>query len=99
MRGGNGAHAVRFSSQFFYAANRGKSLFEEETVVQIIFDEIKVKCGVAYNPMTGEESGFIANINGIAMNFAVEILSIAKESVVPTTSANVLKLRTSKNQT
>ena len=80
MWGGDGPHAVRFSSQFFDAMNTGKSTSEEETAVQIIFDEMQLKCGVAYNPMTGKESGFTASKNGRTMNFAEEILSIAQDS-------------------
>ena len=36
-------------------------------VVQMIFDEIKVKTGVAFNAATGKEAGFMASKNGKTM--------------------------------
>ena len=50
-------------------------------VVQMIFDEVRIKSGVAFNASTGKESGFAASKNGKTMNFMEEIMSIADESL------------------
>ena len=81
LRGGPGSHCARFASQFFDAINyEGNKSRKEEIVVQVIFDEIKIQCGVGYNAKTGKEIGFTSSKNGKMMNFAEEILKIAKES-------------------
>jgi hypothetical protein len=52
--GGEGAHAAVFCSQFIdtikAGKEAGKTSSDAEAVVQLIFDELKVKCGVMYNP-------------------------------------------------
>eukprot|EP00536_Pseudo-nitzschia_multiseries_P008597 jgi/Psemu1/20791/gm1.20791_g len=52
-----------------------------EMFVQIIFDETKDRCGVAYNPITGKETGFTASKNGTTLSFAGEILSIVEDNL------------------
>ena len=60
LKGGEGVHAAVFCSQFIddtikAGKKAGKSSSEAEAeaeaVVQLIFDELKVKCGVMYNPI------------------------------------------------
>ena len=50
--------------------------------MQLIFDELKVKCGVMNNPSAGKECGFTAGKNGTSMMcFAEEILDVASPSL------------------
>ena len=56
LKGGERVHAAVFCSQFIddtikAGKKAGKSSSEAEAVVQLIFDELKVKCGVMYNPI------------------------------------------------
>jgi len=58
LKGGEGVHAAVFCSQFIddtikagKKAGKSSSEAEAEAVVQLIFDELKVKCGVMYNPI------------------------------------------------
>ena len=82
LRGGDGCHVPRFSSQFADALKSSKLAGpHHETAVQIIFDEIKVRSGVVYNPKTGKESGFTASKNGATINFAEEIITLAEASL------------------
>eukprot|EP00536_Pseudo-nitzschia_multiseries_P010146 jgi/Psemu1/25142/gm1.25142_g len=81
LRGGDGAHAVHFSAQFADALQGRKEPVKGEMFVQIIFDEIKVRCSVAYNPITGKETGFTASKNGTTLSFAEEILSIVEDNL------------------
>eukprot|EP00536_Pseudo-nitzschia_multiseries_P005420 jgi/Psemu1/12527/gm1.12527_g len=81
LRGGDGAHAVQFSAQFSDALQDRKEPVKGEMFVQIIFDEIKVRCGVVYNQITGKETGFTASKNGATLSFAEEILSIVEDNL------------------
>ena len=80
LRGGEESNAAVFAAQFADAL-KGENQTQHEVIVQIIFDELKVKCGVAYNPKTGKEYGFTASKSGRSMSFADEILSIAETSL------------------
>eukprot|EP00536_Pseudo-nitzschia_multiseries_P002489 jgi/Psemu1/5661/gm1.5661_g len=68
LRGEDGAHAVWFSAQFVDA-------------LQIRKEPVKVRCGVAYNPITGKETGFTTSKNGTTLSFAEEIFSIFEDSL------------------
>ena len=46
-----------------------------------MFDEIKVRSGVAYNPKNGKTMGFTSSKNGRNMSFAEEIMDLANSSV------------------
>ena len=80
LRGGDGCHAVRFASQFVDAMKSGVRSGQIQPPVQLIFDEIKIKCGVAYNASTGKETGFTASKNQNSMNFAAEILAMVVDA-------------------
>ena len=54
----------------------------EQIEAQIIYDELKIKCGIAYNPKTGTPTGITASKNGKSMCFAEEILDLANDSIV-----------------
>ena len=48
--------------------------------IQLIFDEIKIRCGVAYNASTGKEIGFTSSKAAKSLKFVDEILSFITES-------------------
>ena len=55
-----------------------------KATVQLVFDEMKVKGGVAYNPKTGRTTSFTTTTskNSKNMNFAGEIMGIANDSLI-----------------
>ena len=82
--------------------------------IQLIFDEIKIRCGVAYNASTGKEIGFTSSKAAKSLKFVDEILSFIKESDngeetetsleynedrTAATYANVWRIRTYRNET
>ena len=81
--------------------------------IQLIFDEIKIRCGVAYNASTGKEIGFTSSKAAKSLKFVDEILSFIKESNNgeetetsleynedrAATYANVWRIRTYRNET
>ena len=71
LKGGEGAHAAVFCSQFIDTIKAGKDAgkpsSDADAAVQLIFDELKVKCSVMYNPSTVKECGFTASKNGTSM--------------------------------
>ena len=54
-------------------------------MAQVIFDELKIKCGVVYNPKTGIPTGITASKNNKSMCFAEEILDLANDSLILST--------------
>ena len=53
LRGGKGCHVARFAAQFVDVMKSRKNYSNEQIEAQIIYDELKIKCGIAYNPKTG----------------------------------------------
>ena len=89
LRGGKGCHVARFAAQFLDVMKSRKNYSNEQIEAQIIYDELKIKCGIAYNPKTGIPTGITASKNGKSMCFAEEILDLANDSIVlPVTDDN-----------
>ena len=66
-----------------FLSTRQKNPKLPKSTVQLVFDEIKVKGGVAYNPKTGRTTSFTTSENGMNnMNFAGEIMGIANNSLI-----------------
>ena len=82
LRGGKGCHVARFAAQFVDVMKSRKNYSNETIEAQIIYDELKIKCGIAYNPKTGIPTGITASKNGKSMCFAEEILDLANDSIV-----------------
>ena len=85
LRGGSGCHVVKFAAQFVDVMRSSRKNKEEEIVAQVIFDELKIKYGVVYNPKTGIPTGITASKNNKSMCFAEEILDLANDSLVLST--------------
>ena len=65
LRDGSGCHVVKFVAQFVDVMRSSRKDKEEEIVVvaQVIFDELKIKCGVVYNSKTGIPTGITTSKN------------------------------------
>ena len=89
LRGGKGYHVARFAAQFVDVIKSRKKYSNIKIEAQIIYNELKIKYGIAYNPNTGIATGITASKNGASMCFAEEILDLANDSIVlPVTDDN-----------
>ena len=85
LRVGEGCHAARFAAQFADVLKarekdaRKEIQSLEHIPVHLIFDEIKVREGVAFNISNGQVFGFIASKGTDIVSFAEEIRSLAKD--------------------
>ena len=76
---------MKFAAQFVDVMRSSRKNKEEEIVAQVIFDELKIKCGVVYNPKTGIPTGITASKNNKTKCFVEKILDLANDSLVLST--------------
>ena len=88
LQGGRGCHIARFTTQFIDVTKSRKSNSDEKIVAQIIYNELKIKYGITYNPKTGIPTSITASKNGKSMYFAEEILYLANGSLILPTMNN-----------
>ena len=85
LRGGEGCHAARFAAQFADVLKarekdaRKEIQSLEHIPVHLIFDEIKVRQGVAFNASNGQVFGFTASKGADIVSFAEEIRTRAED--------------------
>ena len=76
---------VKFAAQFVDVMRSSRKNKEEVIVAQVIFDELKIKCGVVYNPKTAIPTGITASKNNKSICFVEEILDLANDSLILST--------------
>ena len=61
---------------------------EGTPTVQVLFDEIKLKCGIWFNCTTNDIYGLTPSGHATSLNFAEEVVSLFKESITEDDTTN-----------
>ena len=81
IRVGESWHCPLYCAMFYDVLADIGALEDRTTPVQLMFDEIKLKCGIWFNCTTNEIYGLTPTKNATSLNFAEEIEAMAEECI------------------
>ena len=81
MSHGEHTHCPSNCAMFVDILEENGYMKEGTPAVQVLFDEIKLKCGIWFNCTTNDIYGLTPSGNTTSLNFAEEVVSMFKECI------------------
>ena len=86
MSHGEHSHCPSNCAMFVDILEQNGYMKEGYPTIQVLFDEIKLKCGIWFNCTTNDIYGLTPSGNTTSLNFAEKVVSMCKECIIDSNS-------------